>query len=88
MVKLRFIKKKSKNVFRCPHCKISIEILELNCGIFRCGIYEYKAGIYKQLPAHGKKSTIDKIKKKYKVYGCGNPIQYKGGLFIKTDWES
>ena len=24
----------------CPHCNITIEVLELNCQIFRCGIYK------------------------------------------------
>ncbi len=24
----------------CPHCGIRIEIAEINCGIFRCGIYK------------------------------------------------
>ena len=34
------------NKLKCPYC-----------GIFRYGIYKYKTGIYKQLPAHGKKNT-------------------------------
>ena len=25
-------------IIECPHCKIMIEIIELRCRIFRCGI--------------------------------------------------
>ena len=73
----------------CPHCNIKINLYEIRCGILRCGIYRLKNGKIKQLPKHGKKKTINKIKKENRLlFGCGNPIKYKNGTFIKTSWDS
>ena len=36
-------------IIQCPHCGIFIEIVELNCKIFRCGIYK---DTYIQIPPH------------------------------------
>jgi len=74
----------------CPYCKTKIILEKINCGIFRCGIYQLKNGKFRQLPKHGSKNRIDTIKNKYKVYGCGNPVKYhkKTKTLIKTNWSS
>jgi hypothetical protein len=55
---------------KCPHCDIYIEILELNCKIFRCGIY--KNGLT-QINPHMSKKEITKIINY--IYGCGKPFK-------------
>ena len=63
-------------IFNCPHCKIEIvvEKKDLNCKIFRCGIYK-KTG--KQIPPHSKKVLCDKLADDNLIYGCGKPFIYK-----------
>ena len=56
----------------CPHCKI----VEVNCAIFRCGIY-------KQIPPHLSKecdAIVDKI------YGCGKPFCLVNGKLEPCDY--
>ena len=43
-------------IIQCPHCKQSIEIIELRCKIFRCGIYKKN---YKQINPHLSKDKCD-----------------------------
>lgn len=60
-------------MLKCPHCGITIEVVALNCGIFRCGIYK-KTGV--QIDPHLSKEECDKIKD---IWGCGKPFQYING---------
>jgi hypothetical protein len=55
----------------CPHCTILIEILELNCRIFRCGIHKKSL---KQIGQHLPKNECDSLFKDKKIYGCGKPF--------------
>lgn len=77
-------------IYNCPHCSIDIEIEKLNCGIFRCGIFQLKNGNFRQLPKHAKQNIIQIIKEKFVVYGCGNPIKYDKlqDKLIPTNWDS
>ena len=59
-------------IIQCPHCKEFIEILELNCRIFRHGIYKDN---YKQIPPHLAKSQCDFLKENNLIYGCGKPFK-------------
>jgi hypothetical protein len=54
----------------CPHCGIMIEIVQLNCAIFRCGIYKHN---YQQIPPHLPKRECDLLIDK--IYGCGKPFR-------------
>ena len=58
----------------CPHCGVSIQLIEINCGILRCGIYQLKNGKIRQLPKHGSKHKIHNIKEKYGKIKLGSPI--------------
>ena len=77
-------------IYTCPHCSIDIEIAQLNCGIFRCGIFQLKNGSFRQLPKHGTQDNIQKIKDNFLVYGCGNPIKYNNieDKLVSTNWNS
>lgn len=56
----------------CPHCDIVIEILELNCRIFRCGIKK-TTGI--QIDPHLDKKQCDELFANGEIYGCGKPFK-------------
>jgi hypothetical protein len=55
----------------CPHCDMLIEIVELNCRIFRCGIFKI-SGV--QIPPHALKTECDRWASTGKIYGCGKPF--------------
>ena len=56
----------------CPACKINLEIIELNCCIFRCGIIKKS---FKQIDPHLSKIECEKLIKNDEIYGCGSPFQ-------------
>jgi hypothetical protein len=58
----------------CPYedCNISIEIIEINCAIFRCGIYKNNGT---QINPHLSKEECDKLKKNDEIWGCGRPFK-------------
>lgn len=58
----------------CPHCKDYIFILlkELNCRIFRHGVYKNN---FQQIDPHMKKEECDQLKEKNLIYGCGKPFK-------------
>ena len=58
----------------CPHCKESILIEKLNCGIFRHGVSKTTG---QQMAPHLDKQNCDSLKEKDLIYGCGKPFQVK-----------
>ena len=58
----------------CPHCKESILIEKLNCGIFRHGVSKVTG---QQLAPHLDKQNCDSLKEKDLIYGCGKPFLVK-----------
>jgi DNA-directed RNA polymerase subunit RPC12/RpoP len=59
-------------VIKCPHCNEFIEILELNCQIFRHGVFKNSL---KQLNPHTPKINCDYYAENDLIYGCGKPFQ-------------
>ncbi len=55
----------------CPHCSVTIEILELNCKIFRCGVYKSSLT---QIEPHLPKKECDYLAETDAIYGCGKPF--------------
>jgi hypothetical protein len=76
-------KKESESIFFCPYpdCKIGIEIIEINCAIFRCGIYKHNGA---QIEPHLPKEKCDLLKDK--IWGCGRPFQYIDGSLVPCDY--
>ena len=66
----------------CPHCSQLIEIVELNCCIFRCGIYQHNG---EQIPPHLPKIECDRLVENRSIYGCGKPFRIEK---IEFDLES
>jgi hypothetical protein len=71
------------NIINCPHCNMYVIIEQLNCGIFRCGIY--KEG-YKQIDPHLPKIECESLILQNKIYGCGNPFQIKNNIVTVCDY--
>lgn len=65
----------------CPHCKISICIESVNCGIFRCGVYKHT---YIQIDPHLSQVECERIKDY--IYGCGRPFQWIEGELVPCDY--
>ena len=67
-------------IIQCPHCNIQIEILELNCRIFRCGILKSN---YTQIHPHLSKQECNDLITNNEIYGCGKPFQL---TFLNNKW--
>lgn len=67
---------------RCPHCDGEIQIIALNCGIFRHAIF--KDGT--QMNAHASKEECDRVVKEDLVYGCAKPFQIINGQAVKCEY--
>ena len=61
--------------FSCPWCKmmISVDLRQLNCKIFRCGIYKDSL---RQINPHMPKDECDELVQSQRIYGCSRPFKY------------
>jgi hypothetical protein len=59
-------------IITCPHCSDYIIIEQINCGIFRHGVF---ISNNTQIDPHADKKTCDSYINKNKIYGCGKPYQ-------------
>lgn len=55
----------------CPHCDLLVEIVEMNCKIFRCGVYRTD---FVQIPQHLSKEECEKLIENRLIWGCGKPF--------------
>ena len=63
------------SIIKCPNCEISIEVLEINCRIFRCGVIKETM---EQINPHSSKEECDQYVKNDLIYGCGKPFYFDG----------
>lgn len=61
----------------CPHCKSPVEIVQLNCRIFRHGILRSNGT---QIGPHSSKELCDFYVANDKIYGCGKPFKIENGI--------
>lgn len=59
-------------IVECPKCKCSIIIEQLNCKIFRCGVFKNN---YIQIPPHSNKQFIDNLLIQNRIFGCGQAFK-------------
>ena len=61
-------------LLNCPHCEggILVHINEINCAIFRHGIY---TNSYQQMNPHESKNNCDWLKESNEIIGCGKPFK-------------
>jgi hypothetical protein len=73
--------------FECVHCdgEIAIKISELNCRIFRHGIYKKT---YEQINPHMKKKECDRLFNQKLIYGCGKPFRIVEEIQINEKKET
>ena len=60
----------SARVVECPHCKVSILIDALNCGVFRCGVWS-DTGV--QMNPHMTEEECHAALGQ--IWGCSRPFQ-------------
>jgi hypothetical protein len=61
----------------CPHCDEEILIEEINCGIFRHGVFKDSL---EQVNPHESKEILDTYINENKIYGCGKPFCIKDNI--------
>ncbi len=59
-------------IITCPHCATLVEIAEINCAIFRHGVYK---STMQQLPPHASKEECDRATEQNLIWGCGRPFR-------------
>jgi len=59
-------------IVKCPHCDDYVEIMQLNCAIFRHGVYKKNN---QQMHPHSPKYICDDAIQNNLIYGCGKPFQ-------------
>lgn len=59
-------------VVSCPHCQIPILIEQLNCKIFRHGIFITNG---QQMNPHETKEVCEYFVANKMIYGCGKPFR-------------
>jgi hypothetical protein len=60
------------NIVVCPHCNEYVEILELNCKIFRHGILKSNN---MQMNPHALEEECNYLIVNNLIYGCGKPFK-------------
>jgi len=62
------------SILECPHCKefVYIKRTEINCGIFRHGVYKQNN---QQMNPHAAKTECDDAKSRDIIWGCGKPFR-------------
>ncbi len=61
-----------EKIITCPNCNSYLSITELNCGIFRCGVYKETN---EQIDPHLSEEKCNILIKKDLIYGCSKPFQ-------------
>ena len=59
-------------ILRCPHCNDYIIIEQLNCGIFRHGIFKNNGT---QINPHAPRNICDNYIQQDLIFGCGKPFK-------------
>lgn len=66
---------------KCPHCDEWIIIEQINCAIFRHGVFKNNMT---QINPHLPKSECDELKNLDLIYGCGKPFRLEN---VNGDWK-
>jgi hypothetical protein len=75
-------------VLACPHCHeyVLIYLKELNCRIFRHGVYKETL---QQIDPHMSKDMCNQLLEKNLIHGCGKPFQViEKKINNKTEYNS
>ncbi len=72
--------KTSNFEIKCPHCNEYVIIEQINCAIFRHGIFKLNLV---QINPHLSKLDCDRLKEQDLIYGCGKPFKV---IFKNNEW--
>jgi hypothetical protein len=72
-------------IVKCPHCNEYIIIAQINCAIFRHGIYKHNL---QQIDPHTSKEKCDLFIINNEIYGCGKPFRIKKININSNEWIS
>jgi hypothetical protein len=67
----------------CPRCFCALELVEINCAVFRCGIFKKT---FEHIPPHATKGDIMEWLSKDMIYGCGAPLQLVNERLVVCDY--
>lgn len=56
----------------CPHCNGNVIIEQINCAIFRHGVFKNNG---EQINPHLSKNECDRLVESNLIYGCGKPFR-------------
>jgi len=71
---------------QCPHCKEYVIIEQVNCAIFRHGVFKNS---HLQINPHLSKYECDELVEKNLIYGCGKPfkVELKDNIWIGIECD-
>jgi len=70
-------------LYKCPHCYGEVQIIEMNCKIFRHGIYKKNN---QQLDPHASEKICKQVFEEGLIYGCGKPFTIVENKAVKCDY--
>lgn len=70
-------------IIKCPNCGEYVIIDEINCGIFRHGMYK---DTLEQINQHETREKCESLLRENKIYGCGKPFMIKGDEIKKCEY--
>jgi hypothetical protein len=70
-------------IVKCPHCNESVIIEQINCAIFRHGVYKINND---QIDPHMNREACEELVKNDLIYGCGKPFQIVNNEAIICDY--
>ena len=67
----------------CPHCGVVVQVVDIACGIFRCGEFKNNQG---QIPPHADRATCERLVQEALVWGCAKPFRFDGHTATACDY--
>ena len=71
------------DIITCPHCGEYAIIAEINCAIFRHGVYKTNM---QPINPHASKEECERLLANGEIYGCGKPFKYDGKTIEICDY--
>jgi hypothetical protein len=73
----------SNLIIKCPHCNDWVIIEEINCKIFRHGVYKSN---FSQINPHLRKEECDDLIEKNSILGCGKPFKIENSIAVICEY--
>jgi hypothetical protein len=67
----------------CPHCQGCVEVMQINCAIFRHGTFRSNG---EQIPPHANEQDCERWIFNNELFGCGKP--FKVIFNVNNEWET